>query len=56
MLEEKPLIIGIAGAFGSGKSTVADLLENLGFMKISLAQFPEEEFGDRIQAVVREEI
>lgn len=40
---DKPLIIGITGAFGSGKSTAADFLEKLGFVKISLVQFLEEE-------------
>lgn len=40
---DKPLIIGITGAFGSGKSTTADFLETIGFVKISLVQFLEEE-------------
>jgi len=43
VLKHKPLIIGITGAFGSGKSTAADLLKDIGFKKISLAQFLEEE-------------
>ncbi|MBF8250074.1 MAG: hypothetical protein HW400_675 [Candidatus Levybacteria bacterium] len=43
MLEHKPLVIGITGAFGSGKSTASDFLSSLGFTKISLAQFLEEE-------------
>lgn len=43
MLKYKPLIIGITGAFGSGKSTAADFLKTLGFTKISLVQFLEEE-------------
>lgn len=43
MLEHKPIIIGITGAFGSGKSTAAEILESLGFTKISLVQFLEEE-------------
>lgn len=43
MLKNKPLIIGITGAFGSGKSTAADFLKDFGFVKISLAQFLEEE-------------
>ncbi len=47
MLENKPLIIGITGAFGSGKSTAADFLKNLGFAKISLVQFLEEELKSR---------
>lgn len=42
MLKTKPLVIGIAGAFGSGKSTAAGFLKNSGFVKISLAQFLEE--------------
>ncbi|MDP3726770.1 MAG: dephospho-CoA kinase [bacterium] len=40
-------IIGITGAFGSGKSTAADFLRSLGFTKISLAQFLEEELKSR---------
>lgn len=43
MLKQKPLIIGITGAFGSGKSTAASFLRRLGFTKISLVQFLEEE-------------
>ena len=47
MLENKPQIIGITGAFGSGKSAAADYLESLGFVKISLANFLEEELKKR---------
>ena len=47
MLENKPQIIGITGAFGSGKSTAAEILKNLEFTKISLAQFLEEELENR---------
>ncbi|MBI2613741.1 MAG: dephospho-CoA kinase [Candidatus Levybacteria bacterium] len=47
MLENKPLIIGITGAFGSGKSTAAEILKSLGFTKISLVQFLEEELKNR---------
>lgn len=47
MLKHKPLIIGITGAFGSGKSTAADFLTSLGFTKISLAHFLEEEMESR---------
>ena len=43
MLKHKPLIIGITGAFGSGKSIAANFLKSLGFRKISLVQFLEEE-------------
>ncbi len=47
MLKHKPLIIGITGAFGSGKTTAADFLKSLGFTKISLVQFLEEELESR---------
>lgn len=47
MLQHKPLIIGITGAFGSGKSTASEILESLGFTKISLAQFLEEELRNK---------
>jgi dephospho-CoA kinase len=43
VLKNKPQIIGITGAFGSGKSTAADYLKELGFVKISLSNFLEEE-------------
>jgi dephospho-CoA kinase len=45
--ENKPQIIGITGAFGSGKSTAADFLQEKGFVKISLASFLEEELKNR---------
>jgi dephospho-CoA kinase len=38
----KPQIIGISGAFGSGKSTAADYLLKKGYTKISLVQFLED--------------
>ena len=44
---DKPLIIGITGAFGSGKTTAADFLKSLGFTKIGLVQFLEEELKSR---------
>lgn len=40
-------IIGIAGAFGSGKSLSADILQEFGFEKISLSQFLEEELMEK---------
>lgn len=43
MLKNKPLIIGITGAFGSGKSEASNFLKSLGFVRLSLAQFLEEE-------------
>ena len=47
MLKHKPLIIGITGAFGSGKTSASDFLKSLGFRKISLVQFLEEELENR---------
>lgn len=35
-------MIGIAGCFGSGKSTAADFLVSLGYSKISLSKFLED--------------
>jgi len=47
VLKHKPLIIGITGTFGSGKSTAADFLKSIGLTKISLVQFLEEELENR---------
>lgn len=47
MLKYKPLIIGITGAFGSGKSTAANFLESKGLKKIILSSFLEEEAKKR---------
>jgi dephospho-CoA kinase len=47
VLKNDPLIIGITGAFGSGKSTAAEILESFGFIKISLAWFLEEELKNQ---------
>lgn len=47
MFKNKPLIIGITGAFGSGKSSASNFLKSLGFTKISLVQFLEEELEKR---------
>lgn len=43
MKSKRPLIIGITGAFGSGKSTAADFFELRGFKRIVLSSFLEEE-------------
>lgn len=43
MLKNNPTIIGITGAFGSGKSTAATFFELEGFKKIVLSSFLEEE-------------
>jgi dephospho-CoA kinase len=47
VLEYKPFVIGITGPFGSGKSSASDFLQSLGFAKISLVQFLEEELKNR---------
>ena len=47
MQKQKAFTIGITGAFGSGKSTAADFLKPLGFIKISLVQFLEEELKNQ---------
>lgn len=47
MLQHKPLIIGITGAFGSGKSTAANFLESKGLKKVILSSFLEEEAKKR---------
>ncbi len=43
----KPLIIGITGTFGSGKSTAASHLTTLGYQKLALSSFLEEEAKKR---------
>lgn len=45
--KNSPLIIGITGAFGSGKSTAADFLTSKGFYGIILSSFLEEEAKKR---------
>ncbi|MDP2637924.1 MAG: dephospho-CoA kinase [Candidatus Levybacteria bacterium] len=47
MLKQKPLIIGITGAFGSGKSTASDFFVSHGFKKIILSSLLDEEAGKR---------
>lgn len=50
----KPLIIGVCGAFGSGKSTAAAFFELKGFKKIILSGFLEKEADKRgIKKVTR---
>ena len=46
-MKSKPLVIGITGAFGSGKSTAAEFFKSAGFEKITLSSFLEEEIKKR---------
>ncbi|HMS22444.1 MAG TPA: AAA family ATPase [Candidatus Levybacteria bacterium] len=39
----KPQIVGITGAFGSGKSTASDFITSFGYKKIRLSKFLEDE-------------
>lgn len=43
----KPLVIGITGTFGSGKSTAASFLSSLSYSQISLSSFLEDEAEKR---------
>src|SRR3989344_967225 len=53
--KNKLFIVGITGAFGSGKSTAADLLKSLGFRKIILSSFLENEARKRgVKKITRE--
>ncbi|CAN5209565.1 hypothetical protein BH11PAT1_BH11PAT1_7240 [soil metagenome] len=46
-MEETTTIIGIAGAFGSGKSTAADFLASKGYTRLVLSSFLEKEAQTR---------
>lgn len=45
--QNRPLIVGLTGAFGSGKSTAAEFFKSKGFKKIALVSFLEEEARKR---------
>jgi dephospho-CoA kinase len=55
MMSQKK-IIGISGAFGSGKSTAAEILQDLGYHKISLSFFLEEELSRQGESVTRKKL
>lgn len=46
-MQAKTLIIGITGAFGSGKTTAAQYFKSKGFLKITLSFFLEKEVRRR---------
>lgn len=46
-MRENNIIIGITGAFGSGKTTAAGFFEKKGFRRITLAELLEEEARKR---------
>lgn len=50
---KKPFVIGITGAFGSGKSTAAQFFEKEGFVQIALSSFLEEEAHKRQLPITR---
>lgn len=52
----KPLIIGITGPFGSGKSTAATFFESKGFRKIRLSSFLEDFLKSKGKPVTRRDL
>ncbi len=46
-IEKKSTIIGLTGSFGSGCSTLADALEDLGYEKFSLSNIVKDEWKKR---------
>lgn len=53
-MRNQPLLLGITGAFGSGKTTASSLFVERGFTKISLSSFLEAELQkERDQAITR---
>ncbi len=52
-MADKPLVIGITGAFGSGKTTAANFFEKHGFKKIVLSSFLGEILSKEGKALTR---
>ncbi|MBP6913507.1 MAG: hypothetical protein KBC00_02775 [Candidatus Levybacteria bacterium] len=53
----KPQILGITGAFGSGKSTASDFIASFGYKKVSLSKFLEDELlSNGETAITREKL
>jgi dephospho-CoA kinase len=55
-MKSQKKIIGISGAFGSGKSTAAEILQTLGYHKISLSFFLEEELLALGESITRKKL
>lgn len=51
-MRKEPLLLGITGAFGSGKSSASAFFAARGFTKIRLSQYLEEEIGERHQGTI----
>ncbi len=51
-MKKDKLVIGITGAFGSGKSTATEFLVEKGFKKVILSSFLEEELRKRGEAQI----
>lgn len=51
-MQNKPLIIGITGPFGSGKSTAAQFFVSQGFVPIVLSSFLEEEVKKKYMGTI----
>lgn len=51
-MNKQPLLLGITGAFGSGKSTASTFFATHGFTKIRLSQFLEEEISKEFAGTI----
>lgn len=51
-MKKKPLLLGITGTFGSGKSTASSFLVTKGFTRITLSSYLEQEIRKRTKAKI----
>jgi dephospho-CoA kinase len=51
-VKRKPLLLGITGTFGSGKSTASDFLTTKGFTRITLSSYLVQEIRKRTKAKI----
>ena len=54
--KNKPLIIGITGPFGSGKSTAANFFIEKGFTRVTLSSFLEKDLKKRNVGITRKNL